>query len=182
MARIELLTGEAPQADSPVLDLMPFHQMRAQAFFGMRPQLFHDIAGIAVMEVVRPPAEGGVHTADNIVQRNGCALPCSQLLDARLDFRKRFRRRTDLRITLARLPTLAHPDFKPQEGEAGLPCIDDVGLVLVEREFKTVQHVPYYCQRRVRFTFAQHHEIVRVAHDSCPQLSVQPMPIPYPVQ
>ena len=134
------------------------------------------------MEVVRPPAKGGVHTSYNIFQWYRCAFTSGQLRYTLLDFCKRFRCRADMRITFSRLQSLAHPYFKTQEDEAFLPCINDAGLALVKREVKTIQHVPYRCQRRVYFASAQHHEVVRIADDVCLQFPAQLMFVPDPIQ
>ena len=71
-----------------------------------------------------------------------------------------------MRITLARPPTLAHPDFKPQEVEAHLSGINSVGLALVKREVKSFQYMPNGCQGRVYFAPAQHHKVVRITDDA----------------
>ena len=83
------------------------------------------------MEVVRPPAKGGVHAPNNIIQRYRGAFPSGQLRYTFFDFRKRFWCRADMRVALTRPTTLAHPDCKPQEVETFLSSIDDVGLGLV---------------------------------------------------
>lgn len=48
-------------ANSTILDLVPFHQVYAQAFFRMHLHLVQYLTGILVFKVVRPPAKGGVH-------------------------------------------------------------------------------------------------------------------------
>ena len=53
------------------------------------------------MEVVRPPAKGGVHAAYNIFQWHRCAFTSGQLRYTLLDFRKRFGSRADMRVAFA---------------------------------------------------------------------------------
>ena len=108
--RIKFLTRETLQGDSTVFDLVPSLQVRPQAFFCMRLHLFQYLAGVAIMEVVRPPAKGGVHAPNNIIQRYRGAFPSGQLRYTFFDFRKRFWCRADMRVALTRPPTLAHPD------------------------------------------------------------------------
>src|SRR5713226_6768876 len=117
----------------------------------MRPHLFQYATGVAIVEVVHPPAKAGVHTSDNVLNGYRCAFPCGQLRYTVFDFRKRFRCRAYMLIAFARLPTLAHPDFKTQEIEAFLSGINNVGLSLVKREIKTFQYVSYRCQGRIYF-------------------------------
>src|SRR3972149_12172996 len=104
----------------------------------MRLHLFQHTIGIAIVEVVRPSAKGGVHAPDNIFQRYWCAVSRRQLRYTFFDFRKGFRRRADMRITFARLQSLAHPDCKTQEVEAFLSGINDARLALVQREIKSI--------------------------------------------
>ena len=118
------------------------------------------------MEVVRPPAKGDVHAPDNIFQRYRCALSCGQLRYTLFDFRKRFRCRTGMRITFARLPSLAHPDCKTQEVEALLSGVNDASLGLVQREIKTAQYLPHCIQGRIYFARTQHNKIVRITDDT----------------
>ena len=182
MVHVKLLARETANAGSTILDLVALHQMCSQALFCMRPHLFQYSTGIAIMEVVRPPAKGGVHAPDNILQRYRCALPCGPLRYTLFDFRKRVRCRADMPITFARLPALAHPDCKPQEIETFLSGINNAGLALVKREVKTIQHLSYRCQRRFYFASAQHHEVVRIADDVCLQFSAQLMFVPDPIK
>lgn len=64
MFRIKLLARETANARPTILDLVALHQVRAQALFCMVPHLVQHLAGIAIVEVVRPPAKGGVHAPD----------------------------------------------------------------------------------------------------------------------
>ena len=116
-----------------ILDLVAFHQVRAQTFFCMCPHLVQHLTGIAIVEIVRPPAKGGVHAPDNIFQRYRRAFPCGQLRYTIFDFHKRLRRGAYMRKAFARLPALVHPDCKTQEVEAFLSGINDAGLGLVQR-------------------------------------------------
>ena len=165
------MSRETTKAGSAILDLMALHQMCSQALFCVRSHLAQYITGIAIVEVVRPPAKGGVHAPDYILQWYRCALSCGQLRYTFFNFRKGFRCRADMRIALPRPPTLAHPYFKTQEDETFLPCINDVGLALVKCEVKTIQHMSYRCQWRFCFASAQHHEVIRIADDVCLQFS-----------
>ena len=61
IARVELLARESAQADSPILDLVAFHQVCPQAVLCMRLQLLQYLAGVSIMEVVHPPAKAGIH-------------------------------------------------------------------------------------------------------------------------
>lgn len=176
------MARETADADSTILDLVPFHQVRAQAFFRMRLHLVQYLAGILVMKVVRPPAKGGVHASNNIFQWYRCTFTTGHLRYTLLDFCKRFGSRTYMRVAFARPPTLAHPYFKTQEDKAFLPCINDMGLALVKREIKPIQHMSYRCQWRICFASAQHHEVIRIADDVCLQFSAQLMLVPDPVK
>ena len=95
------------------------------------------------MKVIRPPTKGGIHASDYINQWYRRAFPSGQLRYTFFDFYKRFRCRAYMRITFPRLPTLAHPDCKPQEVKTFLSSINDAGLGLVKREIKSIQHMPH---------------------------------------
>lgn len=156
--------------------------MRPQTFFRLRFHLAEHLAGVSVVEIAYPAAKTGIHIPHHVTQRDWREPSIRLLLDTFLDFRKRFWRRADMRITFARLPTLAHPDGKSQEVEAFLPGINDAGLALVQREIKSIQHLPHHGKGRVNFAPAQHDKIVRLANDPRLQFPAELMPVPDPVQ
>ena len=110
---------------------MTFHQVRAQAFFGLRLYLVEYLAGISVVEVAYPPAKAGIHVPDYVGQRYWCESSIRLLLHTFFDFCKRFWGGADMRIAFARLPALAHPDCKTQEVKTFLSGINDAGLGLI---------------------------------------------------
>ena len=87
-----------------------------------------------------------------------------------------------MRITFARFPTPAHPDFKTQEVETSLSGINYAGLALVQREIKSIQHMPYRAQGLFYFARTQHNKIIRITNDARFQLPAQLMLVPYPVK
>ena len=117
-----------------IFNLVPLHQVYAQALFCMRFHLSQYITRITIVEVVRPPTKAGIYTPDYIFQWYRCVFPCCQLCYTVFDSRKRFRRRADMRIIFARLQSLTHPDFKPQEVETFLFGIDNVCFSLISEQ------------------------------------------------
>ena len=135
-------------ADPPAFDLMTLHQMRSQALFRVRPHLAECVTGVTIVEVTHPPAQAGIHVSDDIIHRYRREFTTGQLLETCFDFCKGVFRRADMCKAFPRAPTLAHPDFKTQEVEAFLSGINTVGLGLVKREIKSMQHASYQRQRR----------------------------------
>ena len=144
----------------------------------MPPHFFQDTGAIPIVEIVCPSTQSDIDVSDNPIQWKYCAIPCRQLCDAFFDFCKRFWRWANIRISIPGTPTRANLHFKAQEVEAFLPCIDYVGLGLIQREIKTIQNILYPRQRRIYLAFAQHDDVVRVADDACSQLPVQLMLVP----
>ncbi len=120
----------------PCSNLVPFHQMVPQAIFCMGFHLVEYLAEVPVVKVPYPATQAGVQVSHHIVQWYRRQSSIRLLIDAFLNFRKRFRCRGNMAIPSPCPPTLAHPDFKSRKVEAFFPCIHDAGLVLVQREFK----------------------------------------------
>lgn len=84
-------------------------------------------------------------------------------------------------LSTGRLPsacTSTHLKRKPQEIEARLGGVHDMGLGLVETEAQSFQHVAHHFQRLLYIFSAHHDKVVRVAHEVRLQFAFEVPPLP----